>query len=116
MKEILVAVLLVLIAILLLNPFHFWMPNMVTVAILLCFLVLAAIFASFVLRETKTDERDLIHRSLAGRNAYLFGSAILILAILIQGYQHSVDPWLVMTLLVMVVAKVGTRIWSDRNR
>ncbi len=61
------------------------------------------------------DERDALHRTLAGRNAFLAGSGILTLAIVIQGYTHSVDPWLVLALIAMIVVKIGTRIWSDKN-
>lgn len=82
---------------------------------LACVLVLFGIFASFILREKSTDERDSQHRTLAGRNAFLAGSAVIILGIIIQGLSHAVDEWLVITLIVMVVTKIGTRIWSDKN-
>lgn len=78
-------------------------------------LVLFAVFASFILREKTLDERDDQHRTLAGRNAFLAGSATLILGIIAQGYAHAVDGWLVVALIVMVMTKIGTRIWSDRN-
>lgn len=114
-KETVVTFGLIAIAILLLNPFHFWMPNMMMVSMLACILVLFGIFASFILREKSIDERDDQHKVLAGRNAFLAGSASLILGIIVQGYTHSVDEWLVITLIVMVIAKIATRIWSDRN-
>lgn len=106
---------LIVTAILLLNPFHFWMPDMMVVSMLAVILVLFAIFASFILREKAVDERDDQHKALAGRNAFLAGSATLILGIIVQGYSHVVDEWLVVALIVMVVTKIGTRIWSDRN-
>ena len=49
------------------------------------------------------------------RNAFLAGAAVLTLGIVIQGYTHAVDPWLVIALIVMIVVKIGTRIWSDKN-
>jgi len=115
LKELLVTIGLVVTAILLLNPFHFWMPDMMVMTILAIALVLFAIFASFIIREKNIDERDAQHRALAGRNAFLAGSAILILGIIIQGYSHSVDEWLVIALIVMIVTKIATRMWSDRN-
>lgn len=114
-KETIVTLGLIVIAVLLLNPFHFWMPDMMVMSMLAIALVLFAIFASFVLREKSIDERDDQHRTLAGRNAFLAGSATLILGIIVQGYSHAVDPWLVVALIVMVVTKIGTRMWSDRN-
>lgn len=103
------------IAVLLLNPFHFWMPDMMVICMLAIALVLFGIFASFILREQSVDEREEQHKSLAGRNAFLAGSGILMLGIVVQGYTHTVDPWLVIALIGMVIAKIITRHWSDRN-
>ena len=115
LKETVVTVGLITTAILLLNPLHFWMPDMMVMSMLAVILVLFAIFASFILREKSVDERDDQHKALAGRNAFLAGSSTLILGIIVQGYTHQVDEWLVIALLVMVMTKIGTRIWSDRN-
>ena len=114
-KEVIVSVALVVLAILLLNPFDFWMPDMIVIGVLVVTLVFFGIFASFVLREKIFDERDGVNRSLAGRNAFLAGSAILILGIVEEGYSHSIDPWLVIALIGMVIAKITTRIWRDKN-
>jgi NADH:ubiquinone oxidoreductase subunit 4 (subunit M) len=114
-KEFMVTVCLVALAVLLLNPFHFWMPDMMVMGMLACILVLFGIFASFILREKIFDERDSAHRTLAGRNAFLAGSSILMLGIIVQGYSHQVDAWLVITLIGMILTKIGTRIWSDKN-
>lgn len=113
--ETLVTIALIAISILLLNPFHFWMPNMMVISMLICALVLFGFFASFILREKSIDERDVVHETLAGRNAFLAGSATLMLGIIIEGYTHTVDVWLVVALIVMIVVKIATRIWSDKN-
>ena len=113
--ETLVTLSLVTLAILLLNPFHFWMPDMMVLFMLAITLGLFGVFATFILREKTEDERDEIHRTLAGRNAFLAGAGVLTLAIVIQGETHTVDPWLVITLIAMIIVKIGTRMWSDRN-
>jgi hypothetical protein len=114
-KETIVTFALIGISVLLLNPFHFWMPDMVVVCMLAIALGLFGIFASFILRETVVDERESQHRTLAGRNAFLAGAGVLTLGIVVQGYTHAVDPWLVVTLVVMILVKIGTRMWSDSN-
>lgn len=113
--EVLVTLLLIAIAVLLLNPFHFWMPDMLVMCMLAFALALFGVFASFIIREKMADERDNVHRALAGRNAFLAGSALLMLGIVIQGYTHAVDAWLVITLVAMILVKLATRIWSDNN-
>lgn len=115
LKGTLVTLFLIIIAILLLNPFHFWMPGMMVIFLLATALVLFGLFASFILREKSIDEREDQHKALAGRNAFLVGSGILMLGIVIQGYSHNVDPWLVITLIAMVITKIVTRYWSDKN-
>ncbi|MEK7069155.1 MAG: hypothetical protein AAB947_02110 [Patescibacteria group bacterium] len=114
-KEIMVPLALIVLAILLLNPFHFWMPDMMVMGMLVALLILFGIFASFILKEKVFDERDDANRSLAGRNAFLAGSAILMFGIAIQGYSHKVDAWLVIALVIMIVVKIATRFWSDKN-
>ena len=116
LKETIITLGLVILAVLLLNPFHFWMPDMMVMGMLVVILVLFGIFASFILREKTFDERDSLHRTLAGRNAFLSGATVLILGIIVQGYSHSVDPWLVIALTIMIITKIFTRIWSDNNR
>ncbi len=115
MKEIIITFCLIFISVLLLNPFHFWMPDMMVMCMLAIALVLFGIFASFILREKIFDERDTMHRTLAGRNAFLSGASILMIGIVFQGYTHTVDPWLVTALIVMILAKIISRIWSDKN-
>lgn len=113
--ETIITLCLILLTVLLLNPFHFWMPDMVVMVVLACSLVLFAVFASYILREKIVDERDVLHSNLAGRNAFLAGSAILMVGIVIEGHSHNVDPWLVIGLITMIITKIVTRIWSDRN-
>jgi hypothetical protein len=114
-KEIITTVCLAGMAVLLLNPFGFWMPDMMLMFMLAAALALFGLFASFILREGSGDEREGFHRTLAGRNAFLAGSAVLTLGIVVQGYSHAVDPWLVIVLVVMVSVKIITRVWSDEN-
>ena len=115
LKETIITVCLVLIAVLFLNPFGFWMPDVFVMCMLLVALVLFGVFAGFILREKVRDERDATHRALAGRNSFLVGSAVLMLAILVQEYNKALDPWIVFVFIAMIITKVATRIWSDKN-
>lgn len=114
-QEIGVAAILIILLVIILNPFHMWMPDMMHIVVFAALLVAFGVFASFILREKVEDERDSVHRGLAGRSAFLFGSAMLLIGILQQGLHGSVDPWLIATLVSMVVVKIITRMYSDRN-
>jgi hypothetical protein len=70
--------------------------------------ILLALFVAYALlvwREVGGDERDDLHRHLAGRIAYLVGSGVLVAGIIVQSLSGAVDPWLIATLAAMVLAK-----------
>ena len=102
-------------AILVLNPFHLWMPTMLAMALLAGLFVVFGVFAVFVMRERAVDEREEQHRSFAGRVAFLTGAILLMLGILVEDLQHNLDPWLVIALAGMIIAKLGARVYSDRH-
>jgi divalent metal cation (Fe/Co/Zn/Cd) transporter len=112
-KEIVVSSVLIVLTVLLLNPFNFWMPEMMVMLMLALTFIAFALFAIFVLREKVQDERELAHRMLSGRVAFLVGSALLTLGIIIQSFNHSVDPWLVVTLVLMILSKIFARLYGD---
>jgi len=111
--EIVISFVLIVLTILLLNPFNFWMPNMMHMAVLALTLVSFASFAVFVVRENVQDEREIAHRMLSGRVAFLTGSALLTIGIVVQSLQDVVDVWLVVVLVAMVLSKLVTRLYSD---
>jgi len=87
--EVVVATVLMGSSILLLNPFHFWMPEMVVYCMLALVLAALAVFGVFVLDEKPVDEREEAHRSLAGRIAFLVGSTVLTVGIVVQEVQYE---------------------------
>lgn len=107
---------LVVAGILLMNPFHLWMPTMVHMAVLVVVIVAVGIPAVFVVREREGDEREDAHRMFAGRAAYLAGSGILLSGIVVQSLGEQLDPWLVIALLATVLTKVAAHVYSARWR
>lgn len=110
--NIFIAVALVLLLVLLsdLTP---WMPPMAAMTTLLAVSVLLAVFAGFVMHEKGGDEREIVHRMNAGRIAYLSGIGMLTIALIVQGFAHAIDPWILVTLGIMVLAKIASRFYSD---
>lgn len=74
------------------------------------------LLVSFVWGEGVRDEREQEHRFFASRYAYLLGSLTLILGIVIQAATMHVDPWLPGALSAMFVAKLLSRIYSEKYR
>ena len=113
--EMIISLTLVILTVLLLNPFHFWMPNMMHMMMLAFTLVTIALFSIFILREKVQDERDTAHLMLSSRVAFLVGSVLLTIGIVIQSLQDAVDIWLVAVLVAMVLSKILTRMYSDNR-
>ena len=114
--EMVSAAVLLLSAVLLVNPLQLWMPTMLHMIMLAVVVAAFGVLAVFVVFERVVDERDDAHRSFAGRAAFLVGSAILLMGIVVQTFAHTLDPWLIVALIGMVVAKIGARMWSSSNR
>ncbi|MCI0611379.1 hypothetical protein L0244_00165 [bacterium] len=106
LQEIFVSLALIVLLVLFLNPFGFWMPNALLIMMIAGLIVVFALFASFIWRETAQDEREALHRFMAGRIAYLSGAGGLVIGIIIQSLQHNLDGWLVGILGIMIFAKI----------
>jgi hypothetical protein len=109
-----IAVLLIILLILIGNPFMFWMPSMVLVTALVVVAALLFVWMGFVLTEKASDEREHTHRTHAGRAAYLGAAGMLTIALVQQGLTHTIDPWIPGTLGVMIIAKLCTRFFAER--
>lgn len=114
--EILSALVFCVVAVLIINPAHFWMPSMAHTTMLAIAAAAFGAFVVFVLKERAADEREERHRALAGHIAFLCGSAVLLIGIALQSESSTPDPWLLYALIAMVLGKVAARLWSEIYR
>lgn len=105
-RDILIAIALVVLALLFLDPFDFFMPTGAQMLLLIAFLVIFAVFAGLIWLEKVSDERENLHRLIAGRLGYILGASGLVIGIAFQSIYHLVDPWLVIALVLMIVGKI----------
>lgn len=115
-KEFGVALLLIVAFLLLVNPFDFWMPDAVGMALVVAILILLFIFVGFVWKEKPNDEREEQHSFVADRFAYLSGLCVAVVAIVWQSVRHELDIWLVAVAGVMLIAKIIARWYQERDR
>ena len=111
-NEVIAALILVLLVGALLNPFNWFMTSPIVMLLILGLVVVFILFTVFIWKEKARDERELLHRTIAGRVAFLAGALVLVIGIIIEGLSHSVDVWLVLTLKVMIFAKIITSIYN----
>jgi len=110
--EIVVAAVFLGLLVLFLNPFNLWMPDQLVYMMVAGTVVLFALFASFVWREKALDERDELHKMIAGRIGYVVGTGVLVFGVIFQTLTSSIDPWIVVALSAMVLGKIFGHIYS----
>jgi len=105
--------LLIFLLVVLADLVPFWMPMMGEMLALLIVTVLMLVWVGFVMQEKAQDEREVILKMKSGRMAYLSGLAVLMIALIVQGFAHDIDPWIAGALAVMVAAKLFSRIYLE---
>ena len=111
-KEFSLSIILIILLVLLNNPFSLWMPNSLSMTVVVALAVLFVVFGIFLWREKALDEREEKYRADAGRVAFLSGAGVLVLGIVIQSFQHELDIWLVYALGGMLLGKIFTNIFQ----
>jgi hypothetical protein len=96
---------LIALGILLTDPFDLTMNNMALILISGLLFASYGVFAGLLWKEKAADEREAVIVDKAGRLGYLAGLSVLVIALVIQSYDHNVDPWLVVIIATMIIAK-----------
>jgi uncharacterized membrane protein len=114
-SELLVSLGLLVLLYIIFNPFGMFMPGYLIMGFLTAVIVFYIVFATFLWKENNGDEREEYHRLFADRIAYLAGSAILLIGIVVSELAHALDLWLIYALAIMVIAKIVGLIYSKRK-
>ena len=109
--ETVISLILIVILMTFAGPTKLAMPESTAMFLTIGLIIIFLVFAGLIWKEKARDEREEYHRSHAGRVSFLVGSSILIAAIVVQGFNHNIDPWLVYTLAGMILSKTATRIY-----
>lgn len=104
--DIVLPIILIAALILLANPYMFWMPSALHMAVLVFFIIAFVLFSAFVWKEHAADERENLHRFIVGRFAFLTMTSVLVIGVTIQTINHTLDIWLVAALVAGILAKV----------
>ncbi len=97
---------LTIIAVFAIAPKTFVMPSRLQMLIVALVLGLVAAFLVFLWREKPDDEREMQNQALASRSAYIVGSIVLIVGLLIQSLNHNLDSAIPVALLAMIATKI----------
>lgn len=114
-KEVSIATILIILLAFFLNPFKLLMPPPFLSMLIIFLLAVFGIFTAIIWKENPRDEREHLHRMVAGRYAFLVGSSILVLGIVLQSLQHYIDRWLIFALIGMILAKLIGLVYSQKK-
>ncbi len=113
--ELILSLILIIVLIVCLNPFGLLMPPPMVMALILFLVIIFGVFSIFIWKERRGDERENYHKIISGHFAFLTGSTLLIIAIAYQELNHELDPWLVLILIGMVLAKLLSQFYSNKK-
>ncbi|HEY4502577.1 MAG TPA: hypothetical protein VJH21_01970 [Candidatus Paceibacterota bacterium] len=112
LNEVTLSILLIVLVLFFLDPFMLLMPDSLVYTLISFIFIVFMSFISLVWREDVYDERDSLHRMIAGRLGYLIGASVLIFAIIFQALFSHPSPWLIGALLGMIMGKLAGLYYS----
>ncbi len=104
--EIIISTLLIGLLIFFVNPFDLLMPHMLHPFMAPFLVVLLVILLGFLWKEHSGDEREILHRYISSRFAYFSSVLILIVGIVYESFHGNIDPWLVISVCLILLAKL----------
>jgi len=114
--EVLTSAVLIGLLVAFLNPTGLLMPESSEMMLLVLFAVAFMAFLGFFWKERAADEREHAHQLAAGRISFFVGSTVLTVGILFQALRHDIDPWMVGALILMILAKLFSRMYARATR
>lgn len=116
MKLTVISIVQIILLLVFLDPGQMFNLSSTNIVVLTFVIAALGVYAIFIGREYVVDERDAVHRMVAGRVAFHVGAGLLTLGIAVQGANGNLDPWLIVVLVSMIVAKTVARMYSDQKQ
>jgi hypothetical protein len=111
--EIIISSLLIGLLVFFVNPLDLLMPRALHPFMAPFLIVFFIILAGFLWKEQPGDERDQLHKLIASRLAYFAVIATLIIGIVFQSFKGNVDPFLVISICIALLAKITGLIYGN---
>ena len=104
--ELVISIALISLLVFFINPLDLLMPHALYPFMLPGLVLLFILFTAILWNEKPGDEREQLHKFIASRFAYFAGIFVLIAGIIFQSTSHKVDPFLIIAVCVMLLAKI----------
>lgn len=97
------------------NPFDFFMPSTLQMVLLGVVGAVIGAILIFLWQERPQDEREEAHLLMASRVSFFAVAFFLLLALVVQTFQHQLDIWIPISLTVLIVSKMGVVIYLKKK-
>ncbi len=104
-KELVLAFISIAFTAILLSTRNVSMSGTTQTMLITLFTIAVLAYGAFVFNERPADEREYELSLITSKYAYLVGAGIITVGIVVQTIDHSLGPWLPITLAGMVIAK-----------
>lgn len=105
-KDILFLLLLIISTLLLLNPLNIIMTDSISmISIGIISLIVIAVLI-FTWKENPKDEREELHLYIASRISFFLVTTLLLVALIVQTFNHNIDPWIPLSLCILLISKI----------
>lgn len=111
-SEIIVATILALLLILFVDPMGLSMSYDMHEFLLSLAVVVFGLYVGLFQSEDPTDERERWHVMVASRGGYVAALFTAAIGVFVQAMSGTVDTWLMIVLLMLVLARVLSGIWA----
>lgn len=88
------------------------MPNSMHPFMTPLLVILFILFSAVVWKEKPGDEREQLHTFIASRCAYFAGITVIVIGIIIESFHKMIDPWLILAVCIMLLAKLAGLIYG----
>ncbi len=96
-----------------LEPLNLMMPDIMHPVMVPVLAIVFVILAASLWKENRGDERVEYHKFISSRFAYFAAVATLVVAIIFQTLRSELDPWLVVTVCILLLAKIAGIIYAN---
>ncbi len=104
--EAIISAALIIILLFFINPLNLLMPVQMHPFMVPTLILIFVIFSALIWGEAPGDERENLHKFIASRFAYFAGVLTLIIGIVSQSFKSEIDPFLIIAVCVMLLAKI----------
>lgn len=116
LKDFILIIVLIIASFLLVNPFGLIMTDELQMVVLALTCIVVITILIFLWKENPTDEREETYLLISNRIAFFAVSITLLIALIVQVFQHRIDEWIAISLCILLLSKILSIIYLKNKK